>query len=137
MKTVAAVVAALVVLVGSPRAAEGPEDAAQKAAESWLKLVDQGKYEDSWDAASTIFKGVVARLQWKQTASGVRAPLGSLVSRTLKSRKYTESLPGAPDGKYVVLQYDSVFSAKQEAVETVTPMQEADGTWHVSGYYIR
>jgi outer membrane biogenesis lipoprotein LolB len=137
MRTIVVIVSALLMLAGAPRAAETPEDAAQKAAESWLKLMDQGKYEESWDAASTIFKGVVARLQWKQTASGVRGPLGSLVSRTLKSRKYTETLPGAPDGKYVVLQYDSVFTGKQDAVETITPMLDADGQWHVSGYYIR
>jgi hypothetical protein len=67
----------------------------------------------------------------------VRAPLGKLVSRKLKSRQYAESLPGAPDGKYVVIQYDTVFENKKSAVETVTPMQDADGAWRVSGYYIK
>jgi Protein of unknown function (DUF4019) len=55
----------------------------------------------------------------------------------LKSREYTEKLPGAPDGKYVVIQYDTVFEKKASAIETVTPMAEADGKWRVSGYYIR
>ena len=67
----------------------------------------------------------------------VRGPLGKLVSRKLKSREYTEKMPGAPDGKYVVIQYDSVFEKKASAVETVTSMADPDGAWRVSGYFIR
>ena len=63
--------------------------------------------------------------------------MGKLVSRKAKSRKYAESLPGAPDGKYVVIQFDTVFENKASAVETVTPMVDPDGSWRVSGYYVR
>jgi hypothetical protein len=66
-----------------------------------------------------------------------RKPLGALVSRKLKSAQYATSLPGAPDGQYVVIQYDTVFQNKSAAVETVTPMLDKDGHWRVSGYYIR
>ena len=47
------------------------------------------------------------------------------------------SLPGAPDGKYVVIQYDTVFENKSSAVETIIPMADPDGAWRVSGYFIR
>jgi hypothetical protein len=50
---------------------------------------------------------------------------------------YRESLPGVPDGKYVVLEFDTSFENKKTAVETVTPMQESDGTFRVSGYFIK
>jgi uncharacterized protein DUF4019 len=66
-----------------------------------------------------------------------RKPLGALVSRKLKSAQYANSLPGAPDGKYVVIQYDSVFQNKSPAGEIVTAMLDKDGHWRVSGYYIR
>jgi hypothetical protein len=46
-------------------------------------------------------------------------------------------LPGAPDGKYVVVQFDTSFQRKKSALETVTPMMEKDGKWRVSGYYIK
>jgi Protein of unknown function (DUF4019) len=118
-------------------AAEKPEDAAQAAAESWLKLVDAGDYAASWDQAAGLFKGAVKQADWSQMAGSVRAPLGKLVSRKLKSREYTEKVPGAPDGKYVVLQYDTVFESKAQAVETITPMVDPDGAWRVSGYFIR
>ena len=51
--------------------------------------------------------------------------------------KLPKSLPDAPAGKYVVLQFDTSFANKKEAVETVTPRLDADGTWKVSGYYIK
>ncbi|MGA2423709.1 MAG: DUF4019 domain-containing protein [Terriglobales bacterium] len=66
-----------------------------------------------------------------------REPLGKLLSRKLKSATYKTTMPGAPDGEYVVIQYDSSFEHKQAAVETVTPMLDKDGKWRVSGYYIK
>jgi uncharacterized protein DUF4019 len=124
-------------LVPAVLAADKPVDAAQAAAESWLKLVDGGDYTASWEQAAKVFKGAVKQADWTQMAGGVRAPLGKLVSRKLKSREYKEKLPGAPDGKYVVIQYDTVFEHKASAVETVTPMADPDGAWRVSGYFIR
>jgi hypothetical protein len=46
-------------LAGPGVAAEKPEDAAQAAAESWLKLVDDGNYAASWEQAAKLFKGAV------------------------------------------------------------------------------
>lgn len=130
---------ALVLSTGGPWlcAAETPEDLAQKSAESWLKLLDSGKFEESWTQAASVFKGAITKAQWQQAAQAVVKPLGKLVSRQLKSRQFSERLPGAPDGKYVVIQYDSVFEHKASAVETLTPMLDADGVWRVSGYFIK
>ena len=73
----------------------------------------------------------------RQTLEGVRRPLGNVVSRQLRSRTYATELPGAPDGEYVVIQFNTTFENKQVAVETVTPMLEDDGSWLVAGYFIR
>ena len=133
------IVAALFVacLAGPALTADKPEDAAQAAAESWLKLVDAGDYAGSWDQAAKVFKGAVKQVDWVQMSGAVRTPLGKLVSRKLKSREYTDKLPGAPDGKYVVIQYDTAFENKPSAVETIVPMADPDGAWRVSGYFIR
>jgi hypothetical protein len=111
--------------------------AAQKSAEQWLALVDEGNYAKSWKTAAAYFQTAVPQDQWEHTISVVRGPLGDLVSRQLKSAQYTMSLPDAPSGKYVVLQFDTAFANKKEAVETVTPMLDPDGKWKVSGYYIK
>lgn len=114
-----------------------PEELAQKAAESWLALTDTGKYAESWDEASSRFKAAVTKDKWISMVAPVRDPLGKVLSRTLKSATYKTSLPGAPDGEYVVIQYDTSFEHKQSAIETITPTLDKDGKWRVSGYYIK
>lgn len=112
-------------------------EAGQKAAEDWLASVDGGDFGASWDQAASIFKGAITREKWQKTVANTRGQFGKLLSRKLKSAQYTTSLPGAPDGQYVVIQYDTTFENKKSAVETVTPMLDKDGQWHVSGYFIR
>jgi hypothetical protein len=131
-------IGALLTLMGARLAAEEkPEELAVPAARSWLKLVDDGKYDQSWTESAKLFRGAMPKAQWGQRLSGTRKPLGKLVSREWKASQYAEKLPGAPDGKYVVIQFKTVFENKASAVETVTPMLDADGVWRVSGYFIR
>ena len=113
------------------------EKAALAAAKVWLQLVDEGKYTESWNEASEYFKRAITKEQWEQTVQAVREPLGKTVSRKLKSKQYTTTLPGAPDGEYVVIQFESSFTNKKTAIETITPMLDKDGMWRVSGYYIK
>ena len=117
----------------------GNQDAEKLAVESageWLELVDSGDYGESWQEAAGLFKSAVMPAVWEQTVGGVRKPLGAVVSRKVKSKTYATSLPGAPDGEYVVIQYETAFENKRSSVETVTPMRDSDGTWRVSGYYV-
>jgi hypothetical protein len=113
------------------------EKAAIASAEKWLKLVDQGKYTKSWQESSRYFKMLVKEDQWLQSAQTTRAPLGKMVSRKVKSATYATKLPGAPDGEYVVIEFETAFKNKKSAIETVTPMVDKDGSWRVSGYFIR
>ena len=119
------------------RAQQKPEQLAQQSAESWLALVDAGKYAESWQEASQLFKAAVTVEQWNNALRASRDPFGKVLSRKVKSATYTKTLPGAPDGEYVVIKYESSFEHKQAAVETVTPMMDKDGKWSVSGYYIK
>ena len=66
-------------------AAEKAEDSATKSAESWLSLVDQGKYAESWDVAAKVFQGALTRDKCKEALGSARAPLGALVSRRVRS----------------------------------------------------
>ena len=115
----------------------GDVDAAKQAALSWLALVDGARYAESWDGAAAYFRGAVTKQAWTAQVGGVRGPLGALRSRQLTSATPATSLPGAPDGAYVVIQYQTVFEHEASAVETVTPMRDPDGQWRVSGYFIR
>lgn len=126
----------LLVSVSGVKADSEKEGAAISGALKWLAVVDEEKYADSWNDTSEYFKNAVKKEQWVQSLHAVRKPLGKLLSRKPKSTTYKTSLPGAPDGQYVVIQFQTSFENKKSAIETVTPMLDKDGNWRVSGYYI-
>ncbi len=112
------------------------EEAAVRAADRWLALVDAGQAGESWREAASLFRNAISQQDWVRSVGAVRSPLGKLISRQLRSTHTMTEMPGAPDGRYVVIQYDAVYEHKKSAVETVTPMDDG-GEWRVSGYYIR
>ena len=126
-------------LVAGIAAAQNSQDekAAVASGEKWLTVVDKGKYANSWQEAAVFFKNAITKEQWEQSMLSFRKPLGRLVSRKVESTVYKTSLPGAPDGKYVIITIKTTFENKKSAIETVTPMLEKDGKWRVSGYFIK
>jgi hypothetical protein len=113
------------------------QKAALQSAQAWLALVDTGRYDESWDQAAQTLKDLVDKSQFATSVESARLPVGKLVSRKQKSATYTRTLPGVPEGDYVVILYNSSFENLPSAVETVTPMLDKDGKWRVSGYYLR
>jgi len=125
--------------------AEGEDKAAEKAAKkassdaatNWLALVDAGEYAKSWSSAAALFQKQVSSARWAETVRGARGELGKVVSRKAPKADYSRTLPGAPDGEYVIQQYASAFENREEAVEQVVLMKEKDGSWKVVGYFIK
>lgn len=107
-------------------------DAAVGAAGRWVTLVDAGKYQESYERSASLFRDAVTGAQWEEAALAARGPLGKFISRELMGAQLTTTLPGAPEGRYVVIQYRTSFEKKPSAVETVTPMKD-DGKWRISG----
>jgi Protein of unknown function (DUF4019) len=121
-----------------PRAAEEDIDTvpATDAARAWLTIVDGGRYGESWQAAAEVFRNGVPQAQWETMVASVRGKVGNLMLRKPLSVKYARDLPNAPHGEYVVIQYTTRFE-NGLFTETVTPMKQTDGSWKVSGYYIK
>jgi lysyl-tRNA synthetase class 2 len=113
------------------------EQSAVTAAENWLALIDNDDAGESWNQAASLFKTAVTSEQWKSSLASAQVPLGKVVSRKLKSKRYTKELPGAPDGEYVVVEYETSFEQKKNGTETVVPRKDADGEWRVSGYFVK
>lgn len=111
--------------------------AAVVASKEWLAAVDGADYDGSWRQAAAIFKNAVQLAQWRHSMKAVREPLGKVISRRQLSANFHTTLPGAPDGAYVIIKFATVFENKASAVETITPMRGKDGIWRVSGYYIQ
>jgi hypothetical protein len=113
-------------------------EVAKQAAQEWLDLFDARELEATWEEASSYFKSQISAEQWvariKQTRT--RQPvLDSLRSRSLVAARYTTSLPKAPDGEYVVVQYEGTY-ADESWAETVTLKKDPDG-WRVAGYFMK
>lgn len=119
------------------QASPGSDHAAALATMQWLQLLDTADYAGSWAQAGAPFKGAVTADEWTRAASGTRGPLGALKERKNRSVRLTKTLPGVPDGDYAVLEFDTAFEKKAQAVETLTLLREADGAWRVVGYFIR
>ena len=125
-------------LAGLPASAQDDKIAvAEEVALEWLALVDEGDYGGSWDEAARMFKGQVSRSRWQDAARRARDPQGALDSRSVRSSQYETELPGAPEGEYVVVQYDSSFANNRAAIETISLVLDGDRGWRVTGYFIR
>lgn len=120
-------------------AADHAEDveAAASAALDWLAVLDTGDYGDSWDAAAGLIQEGITRDQWTSGLGQARGQFEPFGVRTRINAEYTTELPNAPAGEYVVLQYRSEVSGDRTVVETVVPMKQEDGSWKVSGYFVR
>lgn len=116
--------------------ADAKTDAAVSVAKEWLALVDAEEYDKSWQEAAPFFKENVKEKKWEEMISSVRGPLGKVESRELLGAQFITTLPGAPQGEYVVIQFKTNFADKPDSVETITPMKTA-GAWRVSGYFIK
>jgi hypothetical protein len=113
------------------------EKAAVESATQWIALLDEGNLPASWEAAAQHLKSSVSKAHWTKMLRS-RVALGPLKSRKLVSADYAKAtLPGAPEGEFVVIHFESSFEYKSSALEMLTPIREKDGGWRVSGYSIR
>ncbi|ELA6925563.1 TPA: DUF4019 domain-containing protein [Vibrio parahaemolyticus] len=100
----------------------------------WLSLIDNQHYGESWDSTGSLFRSQISKDEWVAAVSAIRAKVGNLESRSLTTTTSMKSLPNVPDGEYVVIQYQTIFSGKQ-STETLTLSKSKTG-WVVIGYFI-
>ena len=112
-----------------------PTEVAREAVDGWLALIDAGSYAAAYDTASDILKEQVTRDEFVSTYEEGRPLLGTVRSRVFRSATPATTLPGAPDGDYVVFEFDAEYEQKENAVERVTTALEA-GTWRVAGHWV-
>ena len=112
-------------------------DQAIVATQSWIQSVDAGKYADSWNAAALTFQQAVTVEKWQQALVQVRSPLGSMKSREVMKATGAPKYQSTPDGDFVMIQFSTQFENFPQAIETVSPMRQKDGSWRVAGYFVK
>lgn len=117
-----------------PQAAQvdaGTAAEATRSAQTWLALVDQGRWDDSWNASGQQFRQANTSKTWAAISTAVRPPLGAVISRAALSH---ERIPAPPHG-YLIVKFRTSFANKPQAVETVSLEREGQD-WKVVGYWI-
>ncbi|HEU4430226.1 MAG TPA: DUF4019 domain-containing protein [Myxococcota bacterium] len=109
-------------------------DVASGVASEFLDQLDRGAAEETWPALAAPLRASAPEAGWPAQIARMRAPLGRPVARQLASALFTETLPGAPPGRYFVIEYDAQFS-DATCGERVVAMLE-HGAWRVAGYVI-
>ena len=132
----ASLCALLVGLAGPAAAADTAGERAEAAARTWLAAADTESGAETWALAAPMFQDRIDSEEWLRKLTAVRGPLGAVVKRTLISATHATSLPGAPDGDYEVVKFQTEFEHKASAVETVITVRQPDGSWRVAGYFI-
>jgi hypothetical protein len=124
-------------VAGSALAQDPRATAAQAVAREWLAMSDSGDAEASWTAAGKKFQASIDVAGWREALAKARAPFGKTLSRAATSTKLETNPPGAPEGEYAVIVYETSFENATGTGESLTLQREADGTWRVIGYVIR
>jgi len=108
-----------------------PNSQVADIAREWLVQLDQGRWDESYQATGKAFRELNTAQVWAAASEKVRVPLGAMISRAFISQ---ENLPAPPSG-YEVVKFRTRFANKAEAVETVT-LDLEDGSWRVVGVTI-
>jgi RNA polymerase sigma-70 factor (ECF subfamily) len=108
-----------------------------KASKKWLKLLEYGKYSESWRESAPLFKSRVSMDVWKKQIGVIYNQLGKIQSRKFLSAAYTESFPKTPKGKYFIIRFETSFEGKKGVIETIVPVLNKEGKWRITGYFIK
>jgi len=127
--TLAGIAAALTTFAGPA------EDEASAAGQKWIALLDDQKYEESWQQAASMFRDQGKQEQWIVSLKRFRDPLGPPVSRTASRVDFTKTLRAAPDGDYAIIHFTTTFKNKSDVTERLTLVKE-DGKWQAAAYAI-
>jgi len=113
-----------------PRAA--PPEAAAHAL-SWLALMDQGDWTETWRAASPTFQSRTSQDAWKTRAAQLNRPAGPL-DRVQQYAVRSASPTSSDAGGSVLVQYQATSPTGARLLETVALVQDGQ-TWKVSAYF--
>mgnify|MGYP001181025233 CR=1 FL=1 len=132
---VAAVLVLAVMFSLQPALAGDKLDAvAVSVAESFLDLIDHQDYQASWEQGSFMLQREFSPQEWRRELEPIRPLFGTPLSRSLIVLRQRERHPGYPDGQYALISFESTFSQKAQAVETLLLVKEPDGEWRVLRY---
>jgi hypothetical protein len=107
------------------------------AAEEFVALIDLGLFSESWDEGDHLLQIRTSRPDWISNLTLNHSLFGWVIERRPKLTSYRGSLPGLPDGDYVIVVFESFFEKKRSAIETVIMVLDEEGEWRSTGYTLK
>lgn len=130
----------VILLFGFITACTGEENSTnespQSAAEAFLALIDQDKYQEPWAEVSSWLRSNSNAIEWAEHAGRIREPLGVVSHRAFISVELEDALEDMPEGNYAFVIFDTTLENSNSASEVVALMLEDDSTWRVIEYQI-
>jgi len=109
------------------------EAAARIAALNWLKLLDNGDYEEAFEWEAKDFRLSRTQTQFVRYMQARRAPFGRTLSRSSIGAASIKKLVGLPDGNYESIIFKTAFEHKSPTAERVILVKQTVG-WRVIDY---
>lgn len=109
-------------------AAAETEAGAARAAEDFLRMIDNSRWADSYAATSAEFRRLNTLKVWSDISARLRPPLGELLTRNIVTNEY---VPAPPEG-YQLVKFRSTYANGTAQTESLSLAWE-DGAWKVVG----
>jgi DNA-binding CsgD family transcriptional regulator len=114
--------------VQTAAAAQSEAAGAARAAEDFLRLLDESRWADSYAATGAEFRRLNTLQVWSDVSARVRPPLGQVLTRDLVGNEF---VPAPPNG-YRLIKFRSAYANGTRQTESVSLAWE-DGAWKVAG----
>lgn len=103
----------------------------EQLAESWLKLIDAGQFDASWEEISAELQTKYPKDKWPSALQPFLSKVGKIKTRKLKGIDYAD-----PEAEKVAVDFESSFTRLPAGFETVILELGKEGKWRVSSYSI-
>lgn len=111
---------------------EEAQNASELQARSWLNLIDNGKFDESYNEAGETLRGQYPQGMWKFGLT-LRMTKGKLESRELLQVSRTQEYAGLPIGEYQIVEFNSLFQYNNRQLERVV-LQRTPSGWEIADY---
>jgi hypothetical protein len=111
------------------------EEAAKTAAVKWLKLLDDGDYQEAFEWEAQDFRMTRTQNQFVRYMQARRVPFGRTLSRSFIGAANIHKFTGVPEGDYESIIFKTAFENKSPTAERVILVKQSVG-WRVIDYRI-
>ncbi len=107
-----------------------------QAGSRFVANLDEQKYSDCWLAGDPLFHRAISEEEWAVALKSCRKKVGYNQGRTLSKIVAYQNPPAMPEGQYMLLKYQSVFTNNPRCQEILTMRKVAGWPWCVVGYHL-